>query len=103
MRLFKGDGPAAQFEAGKQKGGNYHCWGCPIHRSRVSDYVHASYFPLLSLNNRVNKVTASTPSIEASNLKKTKYIYILIYHLKILILSFTSGLFNFHLNRPKLN
>ena len=38
----------------------------------MSDYVHASYLPLLSLNDRVNKVTATTPSIEASKLKKTK-------------------------------
>ena len=62
MRLFKGDGPAAQFEAGQQKGGNFPCWGCSIHRSRISDYVHASNCSLLSLNDRVNKVLATTTS-----------------------------------------
>ena len=72
MRLFKGDGPAAQFEAGQQKGGNFPCWGCSIHRSRISDYVHASNCSLLSLNDRVNKVLATTTSQKASKLRKTK-------------------------------
>ena len=31
MRLFKGDGPSCQVEAGQQKGGNYFCWICGIH------------------------------------------------------------------------
>ena len=26
MRIFKGDKPAAQFEAGQQKGGNFYCF-----------------------------------------------------------------------------
>ena len=37
MRLFKGDGPSCQFEAGKQKGGNYHCWACQIHKDNISN------------------------------------------------------------------
>ena len=72
MRLFKGDGPAAQFEAGQQKGGNFPCWGCSIHKSRISDFVHASSLPLISLNDRVDKVLASLQSLKASKLKKTK-------------------------------
>ena len=72
MRLFKGDVPAAQFEAGQQKGGNFPCWGCSIHKSRISDFVHASSLPLISLNDRVDKVLASLQSLKASKLKKTK-------------------------------
>ena len=72
MRLFKGDGPVAQFEAGQQKGGNFPCWGCSIHKSRISDFVHASPLPLISLNDRVDKVLASLQSLKASKLKKTK-------------------------------
>ena len=72
MRLFKGDGPAAQFEAGQQKGGKFPCWGCSIHKSRISDFVHASSLPLISLNDRVDKVLASLQSLKASKLKKTK-------------------------------
>ena len=32
LRIFKGDSPAWQFEAGQQKGGNYFCCGCPINK-----------------------------------------------------------------------
>ena len=31
MRFFKGDGPAAAFEAGNQKGGYYFCPTCDVH------------------------------------------------------------------------
>ena len=66
MRLFKGDGPAAQFEAGHQKGGNYPCWGCSIYKGDISNFVHASSLPLISLNDRVDKVLSSLRSREAS-------------------------------------
>ena len=41
LRFFKGDKPAAQFEAGVSCGGNYPCVGCTCHRDRFADFAHA--------------------------------------------------------------
>lgn len=41
MRFFKGDKPAAEFEAGVSCGGNYSCVGCTCHRDRFPDFSHA--------------------------------------------------------------
>ena len=41
LQFFKGDKPAAQFEAGLTCGGNYPCVGCTCHRNRFSDFSHA--------------------------------------------------------------
>ena len=72
MRLFKGYGPAAQLEGGQQKGGNFPCWECSVHKSRISDFVHTSYLPLMSLDDRVQKVMLTLQSRRASIAKKTK-------------------------------
>ena len=37
MRMFHGDGPASQMEAGNQKGGNYFCPSCDIHICQTDD------------------------------------------------------------------
>ena len=42
VRFFKGDKPAAQFEAGVSCGGNYPCVGCSCHRNRFPDFSHAA-------------------------------------------------------------
>ena len=39
MRIFKGDGPAAQLEAGHQKGGDYFCWLCPIEAATTKNII----------------------------------------------------------------
>ena len=42
VRFFKGDKPAAQFEAGVSCGGNYPCVGCACHRNCFADFSHAT-------------------------------------------------------------
>ena len=37
MRFFHGDGPAAAFEAGNQKGGHYFCPSCDVHSCQTDD------------------------------------------------------------------
>ena len=51
MRFFKGDKPAAQFEAGVSCGGNYPCVGCSCRRSRFPDFAHAANCSQRSLKN----------------------------------------------------
>ena len=41
MSFFQGDGPASQFVAGHQKGGNYFCWVCELEADNCSDYVYS--------------------------------------------------------------
>ena len=41
IRSFKGDKPAAEFEASMSCGGNYPCGGCTCHRDRFADFSHA--------------------------------------------------------------
>lgn len=48
MKFFKGDGPAAQFEAGHQKGGDYFCWGCGIFASQVNHVAFSLNQPYIS-------------------------------------------------------
>ena len=52
MRLFKGDGPSCQVEAGQQKCGNYFCWICGIHCVSSYDFAHAAYRKWLSFEDR---------------------------------------------------
>lgn len=56
MRVFHGDGPAAQLEAGQQKGGHYFCPTCGIHASRCNDIAHAYYLPSFTYQQRFDKV-----------------------------------------------
>ena len=52
MRLFHGDGPAAQLEAGQQKGGNYYCPVCEISAHRCNDIAHSYYCDNISLQEK---------------------------------------------------
>ena len=74
MRFFKGDGPAAQFEAGQQKGGHYKCCGCEIHIRNVRDYTYSKYLPYLSFDDCRNKVLESERS-RMMSLQKTTKLY----------------------------
>ena len=56
MRIFKGDDPAAQLEAGHQKGGDYFCWLCPTEAAATKNIILSLKQPLLSLQDRVSKV-----------------------------------------------
>jgi hypothetical protein len=42
LKYFKGDKPAAEFEAGISCGGNFPCVGCACSASRFSDFAHAT-------------------------------------------------------------
>jgi len=50
MRIFKGDNPAAQFEAGHQKNGDYFCWQCPLYAQLSACVAHTMSLPNLNLN-----------------------------------------------------
>ena len=56
LKYFKGDKPAAEFEAGISHGGNFPCVGCVCSSSRISDFAHATSCEELSL--RRNKKVA---------------------------------------------
>ena len=56
MRIFKGDKPAAQFEAGEQKGGNFYCFSCPSHAENASSYVHTYIKLIETISDRINIV-----------------------------------------------
>ena len=56
MRIFKGDKPAAQFEAGQQKGGNFYCFSCPSHAENASSYVHTYIKLIETISDRINIV-----------------------------------------------
>lgn len=62
MRFFKGDAPAAQFEAGQQKGGEHFCWCCEMSLSRCRDLVHILNLPYTSPMERYAKVKATLRS-----------------------------------------
>ena len=42
LKYFKGDKPAAEFEAGISCGGNFPCVGCVCSSSRFTDFAHAT-------------------------------------------------------------
>ena len=42
LKYFKGDKPAAEFEAGISCGGNFPCVGCVCSSSRSTDFAHAT-------------------------------------------------------------
>ena len=57
MRVFKGDSPARQFEAGQQKGGNFFCCSCSIQGNFSANLRYTLQSKSLSLQERINKVT----------------------------------------------
>ena len=74
LRFFKGDGPASQFEAGQQKGGNYKCWACGIHVKNNSDYTFSRYLPLVSYEDR-RSIVMRTNQSQTLSLKKQVKIF----------------------------
>ena len=72
MRFFKGDGPAAQLEAGQQKGGDFPCWQCPVNAKRFNDLAHTFNLQNLSLEERRSKVMLTVRSSNLSHRKETK-------------------------------
>ena len=75
MRCFKGDHPAAQFEAGQQKGGNYACHICPVNAHCAKSIVHSFKCKAMSIQERIDKVTCTFSSKE-----KIKQGKIKLYH-----------------------
>lgn len=67
MRFFKGDSPAASFESGQQKGGNYFCFSCPVHADCVASLVHTFNLKHLSLQDRISHVLKSVSSADKLN------------------------------------
>ena len=62
MRVFKGDNPAAQFESGQQKNGDYFCWQCPLYAPLSPNIVYTLSLPHLSLTDRISKIKATESS-----------------------------------------
>jgi hypothetical protein len=54
LKYFKGDKPAAEFEAGISCGGNFPCVGCVCSASRFSDFAHATTSEQRSLQSNQN-------------------------------------------------
>ena len=61
-RIFKGDNPACQLEAGHQKNGDYFRWQCPLNANISSDLVYTLSQPNFSLEDRIKKVKQSSLS-----------------------------------------
>ena len=66
LTFFHGDSPARQFECGQQKGGHYYCSNCGCHAVMVDDIHHALNCPLVSLQDRVDKIMEGTISKKKS-------------------------------------
>ena len=45
LRIFHGDCPAAEFEAGHKQGGNSSCVGCGAETTRCYDVVYSYHSP----------------------------------------------------------
>ena len=64
MRVFKGDSPARQFEAGQQKGGNFFCCSCSIQGNFSANLRYTLQSKSLSLQERINKVTETESTLQ---------------------------------------
>ena len=62
IRVFKGDKPASQLEAGQQKGGDYFCWLCGINAALVPNMYHAFGRPVISISDRIANILATDQS-----------------------------------------
>ena len=58
-RVFKGDNPAAQLEAGQQKGGHFFCFICKIKACFNKSLFYALNLPYISLQDRIDKIRCS--------------------------------------------
>ena len=56
MRMFHGDGPAAQLENGNQKGGHYFCPNCEVHIHLAHDITYNYQLKLKSFEDMKDKV-----------------------------------------------
>ena len=72
MRIFHGDGPAAQLEAGQQKGGHYFCPTCGIHASKCNDIAHSYYTQSFTYQQRFEKMMSGKVSQSHSRKRKIK-------------------------------
>ena len=72
MRTFKGDEPAAKFEAGQQKGGNFCCFSCATHAETASSYVHIHSLAIERIHDRVNQVIKTELSLSKSKQQNLK-------------------------------
>ena len=75
MKIFKGDKPAAQFEAGQQKGRNLYCFSCSSHAENSSSYVHTHAKLIETISDRINIVKKA----ELSNKNKCNSQKIKLY------------------------
>ena len=57
MRVFHGDGPAQQVEAGAKIGGHYPCVGCAAHSAMFNDLAYCFRADSLSISERQAFVT----------------------------------------------
>lgn len=78
VRVFSGDGPARQFEAGQQRGGNYPCI-CGARAANHGNLAFCYHLKVLDFDDR-NKIASSANSLSKlqrgninpfQNLKKT--------------------------------
>ena len=72
LRIFKGDKPAAQFEADQQKGRNFYCFSCATHAETASSYVHIHSLAIETIHDRVNQVMKTELSLSKSKQQKLK-------------------------------
>ena len=73
MRVFKGDNPAVQLEAGQQKGGNYFCCSCKIKACLTKSIFYSFGLPHMTLQDRIDKITCSNSTISRISTNNTKY------------------------------
>ena len=74
IRFFHGDGPACQFKAGQQKGGDFPCRACPINTNSSNDVAHVLYQPIMGVKERIQKVLM-TKSSQAKTKLNNLYLF----------------------------
>ena len=72
-RVFKGDNPAAQLEAGHQKGGHFFRFVCKIKACFTKSLFYSLNLPYMSLQDRIDKIRCSVSTIIAMKKNNTKY------------------------------
>ena len=64
MRLFHGDGPASSLEIGHQKGGDFFCFDCGIHKDQSKNLCQTFYTHSMNIESRMEIMSASERSSE---------------------------------------
>ena len=75
MRIFKGDSPARQFEAGQQKGGIFFCCSCSIQGNFSANLRYTLQSKCLSLQERINKVTQTESTLQRIRRGDVKFFH----------------------------